>query len=502
MIHITQIHRDYTKHREEWMKCRDCVEGEEAVKRSGEEHLPRLSGQDDLEYQAYRNRAMFYNAAGRTVQGLAGAIFRKNPDLTIPKAAEELISDIGPNNEAIDVMMKETVEEVLTCARVGVMIDASEGENTAPYVTIYYAENVTNWEEMTVNGRPELKRVVLKMCEEKYDEDTSSMAEEVYYRELLLVPLAQSTPADPGHEYRINIWRKVKNETTKKDEWVITKTIVPKMNGGRPLDHIPFKFGSPKLAGTKVEKSPILDLVNVNLSHYRNSADLEHGRHFTALPTPWAAGFELKAGEKLKIGSGVAWTTDQAQARCGMLEFTGAGLGHLRDALTEKEKLMAILGSRMLETQKLGVESAQALAIRQSGESSVLTNVAVSLSELWEWILTELFEWRGMVIEDGDVEVALNTDFIPDTIDPQVIAQLFAMLQAGTISWDTLFWNLKRGELIPDNRTAEDEKDLIAAGGPHTSVSNMPLGFQDPPPPVDPNAAPEQPDESDPSEAD
>src|SRR5690606_21487091 len=72
------------------------------------------------------------------------------------------------------------------------------------------------------------------------------------------------------------------------------------------LDFIPFVFVNASGISAAVSKPPLVDLADVNLSHYRTSADLEHGRHLTALPTPWITGWDGSGGE-FRIGSSTAW---------------------------------------------------------------------------------------------------------------------------------------------------------------------------------------------------
>ena len=87
---IDTKHPEYLEFYPLWEKCEDFVEGEEAVKRAGETYLPRLSGQTANKYENYKQRAVFYAAAARTVAGLVGSIFRKAPVVSLPKQLEYL----------------------------------------------------------------------------------------------------------------------------------------------------------------------------------------------------------------------------------------------------------------------------------------------------------------------------------------------------------------------------------------------------------------------------
>src|SRR5206468_661127 len=134
---------------------------------------------------------------------------------------------------------------------------------------------------------------------------------------------------------------------------------------------IPFTFVGATSLSPNVDKPPLLDLVEVNLSHYRSSADLEHGRHYTALPTPWVSG--MRPDSNLRIGAGVAWVLEDPTAKAGMLEFTGQGLQALEKALESKEKQMAVLGARLLEMQPRLQETAEAVRLRHNGDAATLS---------------------------------------------------------------------------------------------------------------------------------
>ena len=94
--------------------------------------------------------------------------------------------------------------------------------------------------------------------------------------------------------------------------------------------------------------------------------------HFTALPTAFVTGFDKNSQQR--IGSTTAWVTETIGATANYLEFEGDGLATFERALDRCERLLAVLGSRLLEGQKQVSESAEAIALRQTGESSVLAS--------------------------------------------------------------------------------------------------------------------------------
>lgn len=446
---VDSKHRDYAAAEAAWSRCRDVIEGEDRVKERAEaaEYLPRLGGQDEADYAAYLKRAMFHNATARTVQAVVGAIFRK--PLVIEPQPKLEGKDLS---RAITDIARDAIRELASVGRFGLLVDVPVGGGT-PYMVIYAAESVVNWRTTVVGDQERLTMVVLRETVDEVDPDDPYVAKpEERYRELFL---------DEGGLYAQRVWRKVaESDGSKTMKWVADPAIVPLALGERMSD-IPFVICGSTSVKAAVQKAPLLDLVNVNLSHFRTSADLEHGRHFTALPTPWVAGFQSE--KELRIGSGVAWVSDNPQARAGYLEFSGAGLGSLQAALEQKEHLMSVLGARLFEPSRAGVESAEALRIRQSAD----TASAAGFADVTGLALTKAYQWMLGFVRNAagsqNAKIEVNKDIVDVKLQPPELAALVSSWQAGGISFDTMLYNLKQGEIIPMERSIEDEKALILA---------------------------------------
>ena len=457
---VTTKHHLYDKRKLDWDQCRDAAEGSRAIKEGAETYLPKLTEQTQAEYDAYKMRALWYGATARTIQGLTGSIFRKPLQLELPAPLDDHAKDITLTGVTLESFCKKAVEAVLTFGRYGILVDMPKEEPGAlpeqnrPYWAPYTAENITNWQTARVGGETVLTMVVL------YEDHLEANPTDPFevkcvpqYRVLRLI----------NKEYVVEIWRKKTTAAdAEKSDWILHETISPTFRG-KPLEYIPFCFlGATDLEPTP-EKPPLLDLVDVNLSHYRSSADLEHGRHFTALPTAWVAGFPTEE-TKLRIGSETAWVSDKPEAHCGMLEFTGQGLGALEKALEHKEALMAILGARMLEPQKKSVEAADTHTARQAGETSALQSLAGSVELGFQKCLTWHARWMGQ--EEPEITCEVNKVFVEARMQPAELAELVKTWQAGGMSDETLYWNMQRGELTRPGVDFEEEKELMDAQAP------------------------------------
>jgi len=263
--------------------------------------------------------------------------------------------------------------------------------------------------------------------------------------------------------YTVELWKKSAQDgqiQAHTGDYILEETIVPEVSGS-PLEQIPFQFFGPENLQPAVQKPPLLDLIDINKSHYHNSADLENGRHFTGIPTPIFSGFNV---DKMVLGSKTAVVSTDPASRAYFLEFTGAGLSSLENGMAEKENMMATMGARLLEGRRKGVEAAETARIRQAGETSLLA----SLTNVCSDGLTRCLKWFNAWDTNGstEIEYMLNTDFIDDQLQStDVVNYVSAYLQGG-ISFDTLYYLLQKGEASVPGVTADQEKVKITSSPP------------------------------------
>ena len=78
-------------------------------------------------------------------------------------------------------------------------------------------------------------------------------------------------------------------------------------------------------------------------------------------------------------------------------------------------------------------------------------------------------EWENV---SGEVIYNLNTDYNLNTMDAQLLAQLMAGVQGGTIPASVLFYNMQQGELIEEGMEYEEFQAGIETAPPTLSVTN------------------------------
>lgn len=445
----------YASMLEKWERCRDAAEGEDAIKGKGTAYLPTLDIHKTRpeKYAEYLLRATFYPAFGRTVQGLVGAVFQKKITVNVPPGIEDHTDDITRAGETLETFGYGTLIEKLITGRYGILVDMA-AEGGVPYWIRWRAEAILSVQRQRVEGIEILTRVILQESTELPgdDEFTAKYVDQIRVLELL------------EKRYQVRLYRR-------EDEKENSGEYIPHIPDGQeaheaiplrraaPLPFIPFVLPDD-------QKPPLLDLAGVNLSHYRNSADFEHGLHQTGIPIPWIAGSTAEKGKPLLAGPD-AWIEVAEGGKVGIIQADGALLGALVQAMESKQKTMAMLGARLLEEQPRTQDTATAVRMRHGGEHATLRTEAGMVEADLSRALKMHAWWYGTEANLADVEatVELNKDFLPEPMNPQMLRELVAAVMSDSISAETFYFNLQRGEITRPGVEFEDEKAAIIAGG-------------------------------------
>lgn len=127
---VNFLHPEYEASLDLWRTLRDVMAGDRAIKQAGIRYVPRLEGQNDVEFRAYVERGFFYNATARTVSGYLGMIFRREPVVKLPdagsvlgKALRSFENDSDLQGKDLAAYGREVVSEVTVVGRAGTLID-------------------------------------------------------------------------------------------------------------------------------------------------------------------------------------------------------------------------------------------------------------------------------------------------------------------------------------------------------------------------------------------
>ena len=481
---VNSTHKEYGQNLKKWQLVRDCEEGSQAIKSrakggsgtgtlnglAGTAYLPApnasdASNENSARYYSYLERANFVNFTGSTKEGLIGLVFRKKTAIDLPQSIEYMNDNVNGDGLTADQMIKDVTGECLMVGRIGLLVDypgAPEGLTEAEVralnlqanIKSYLAECVINWRSITVGGVNMLSLVVLREPREE-TEDGFEYKDEIYYRVLRLKDIdgkltyVQNVYDEDGD---LEQWKT--GETDEEGSDIYTGDIIPRKNDGSTWGMIPFVFVGSVNNDSKVDKAPLYDIAEVNVSHYRNSADYEESSFLVGQPTPVLSGLTADWVEKVLKGK-------VALGSRGMIPLPENGSATLLQAnenqmpskgMELKEIQIMKIGARLIQDSSAN-ESEETVRIRFMGQNSklgsIIQNVQSAFIQCFEWAL----EFQGGAEE---IKVEINKEFYPKTVNPQAIIAQIQLLDRGVIAKADLRKNLRESELIDPDRTDEE----------------------------------------------
>ena len=463
---IESINKQLEKFKLSYETCNDCVEGQEAVKKSKniETYLPKLSGQlldstyGQKLYDSYKNYAYFFPSVGRTVDGYTGVAFRKAPAIELKN--DNLLKDITLDGKTLVDFSKSVFEEVVINYRPCILVDYSKDANRA-YMRMYKTLDILDWRAGYINGVNQVNFVKLKEIRTVTDPENEFnnidldqiRILDIYddiYRQRTYIKSSSSISIENSFKESIVI---------KDNEYTLFETINPVMNNNY-FKYIPCFPISTKGLDWDLDYSPINDLADVSINFFRVSASHKNAQLLTGNPTPCLIGLQDDDDDEgVSLGSSRVLTFNEGGSSW-FLTLGSEGLLALENDLATLKNDMAVVGARILSSDPNGVESAETAQIHRAGEQSVLMALSNSVSNVIEKALKLAVEWSG---DSSDkVTFSLVVDFDTTGISQPILNQLWLMYNAGNISFATLFAAMKKGEIYPNGWTEKDELKAIA----------------------------------------
>lgn len=480
-----------------YMKIRDVIDGVEAIKgyrrNVGTTFIPGINGMENLgsrslidmrrylpqpnptdlsieniaRYKQYVERAQWLGATARTLDGLTGQVFQREPQITIPDSLKGMLTNIDGGGLGVNQSMQRAVDYTMAYGRAGLLTDyaKTDGQVTqadvnagkvSPVLRVYKPWNIVNW-RVQLDGTKRVKTLVVLREDDIWNSnDKFETAIIEQYRELRMV----------GGVCQVTIWNPTQDQNGKKPinmQYIPADPITLLDSSGKPFDHIPFTFIGAKNNDEIPDKPPLEDLAEVNIGHYRNSADFEESVFMLGQPTPWANGLtktwidEVFKGRVIALGSR-SFIPLPAGAEIGIIEANANNLAY--QAMTEKQTQMIMLGAKLIENQASGQQTATGELVDETSEVSVLSNVANNVAAAYTSGFREAQAFVGEPIAMNDtttVKVKLNTSFQFTRMSSGDRQELVSEWQKGAIAWPEM-----RDALRGTGVATMNDKDALA----------------------------------------
>ena len=413
--------------------ARDLWRGTDALRLNSQNYLPKSPGEDVNNYRNRLMRSVFFNAFRRTVDGLTGLVFRKDPKLgeDVP-AVIRGDKDTGGHWENLDlagthgdVFCRYLFEDALIAGHAAVLVEfpATGGAQTAraeltgelrPYWVPIKKDDIMSWRTTSVEGRLALTQVVLR---ERTIEPVGEFGMNAVERYRVLSLGEAGLPE----------WRLLEEK-----EGVVVQ-IAAGVYGNQseiPLAEI-VTSGRDSMF---VSDPPLKDLGYLNVAHYQIWSDQMWSAHKTCVPFLFGSGIveatDPNTGLKrpFTVGANTAVLVPEPGATMDYVSHDGASLGAVKAILDDLKSEMGTLGLEMLAPQKRAAETAQA---KQMDKATSDSSLAVSARGLQDGLERALgFHARYLRLPDGG-SIEINRDFEGILMESNVMSAFAQLVGQG-----------------------------------------------------------------------
>ncbi|HBI0203544.1 TPA: DUF4055 domain-containing protein [Salmonella enterica] len=425
-------HREWLHHFDKWQKVRHALEGDliRYLRNVGKnEPDPTYAAQRQEEYE---NGAICYNFTKRTLAGMVGSVMRKEPEINIPKELEYLLKNADGSGVGLIQHAQDTLMEIDSVGRGGLLVDApGTGAATAaeqnagllnPTIAFYTTENIINWRLTRVGS---VNRVTMVVLRETWEYHEPGNEFETKYGEQYRV-----LDIDSDGNYRQRLFRFDAEGGAQEDVVEIYPDLGESLRGV-----IPFTFIGATNNDATIDDAPLLPLAELNIGHFRNSADNEESSFVVGQPTLFIYPGENLTPQSFKEANpnGIKFGS-----RCGhnlgyggSAQLIQAGENNLaRQNMLDKEQQAIQIGAQLITpTQQITAESAR---IQRGADTSVMATIARNVSQAY----TDALRWVAVMLgkpEDTEVEFRLNMDFFLQPMTAQDRAAWMADINAGLL---------------------------------------------------------------------
>jgi len=426
---VKTLHPQYEESLPKWKKVRHAIAGDLKVylRNVGKNEPDKAYG--DRRQQEYEDGAICYNFTKRTLSGMVGSVMRKDPEQIIPSQLDYLLKNADGSGVGLWQSVQDALMEIDSIGRGGILVDAPNIEAATmaeqnagllrPVIAYYTAENIINWR---LKRHGSINKVVMIVLRESYeytdDENEFRTHCGEQYRVLDIY----------DGKYRQRIFKFGFKGELLGDEYEIFPNL-----GNVPVDEIPFTFIGASNNDSTIDDAPLLPLAELNIGHFRNSADNEESSFVVGQPTLFISPGDAMSLEQFKEanpnGIKMGSRTGHNIGAGGSAELIQADPNNLaKENMLSKETQAIQIGAQLITpTQQITAESAR---LQRGADTSVMATISNNVSEAY----TRALKWvAGMMgISEGvEIEFKLNTEFFLQQMTAQDRAAWMADINAG-----------------------------------------------------------------------
>jgi len=424
---------------EDWQVMAAVTRGTSYLRDLHETYLPQEPREDDDAYQTRIDRSVLSPYTSRLIETAAGALLRKPIQIEGDDYWIELSENIDGLGSNINEYARRALVSSLTYGHSAILVDfpasisaLNLAEERAlgrrPYFVHIDAPQIWGWRQAsTMPGSP--------LTQIRIHEYTSR-------------------PLNDFGEEQIEQMRVI--YPGRYDLYTLGQEVVEfSETGGYSLDQIPVVPIYSNRRGMFRSLPPLLDIANLNITHYQRQADLIHALHIAAMPTLVLEGWDDTTGAAtLGVNYAIAM---QPGNKAYYVQSDASSFAAQMEELQSLEGQMSTLGVTKLFGQKFVAESAEAKRIDQAQSNSVLSIISQEL----ESAINQAFGFAAEYVGIDPPTIKIDREFDYYRLIGQDISVVSQLNEKGQISDQTMLEILRRGEILPDNINLSEELERL-----------------------------------------
>ncbi|EPZ7889467.1 DUF4055 domain-containing protein, partial [Acinetobacter baumannii] len=323
---------------------------------------------------------------------LVGAAFATDPSFKFPPELAHLERNANGAGLSTYQLAQNGIRHLLKHYRCALYVDYPDvpparnlaefkAQKAYPMIHLLNALDVVNWDSVMIDNQKKLCLVVIREFKSERGADGFSKTEQEQYRVLRL-------EQEGNGEYIYSVQVYTKGE---KGNWVGGEKKFPTDYNGNFWTYIPFTFVGAIDNSEEIKKPPLLPLANLNLAHYRDSADFQESVFYMGQPQYYAKGVTWEWYDQAKkrgiyIGAKVLLPLPE-NGGLGIVQADPNTLA--REAMKDKWEKMKEMGARLIEkgsgSKKTATEANSDDAVQHSVLSLCVVNMNEALSASLRW---------------------------------------------------------------------------------------------------------------------
>lgn len=397
-----------------WEKVQTVLAGTEAMRAAGESMAPMHQNESETNYADRIQGNVLFNITDLTLRTWVGKPFSSEIqyDDDFPEYMKDWLEDVNLEGDKLDVFARRWFGVGVSHAFCHVMVDFPhldmEGrtalddmnENVRPYAVIVEPERLIFATKMRIDGEEVLTHVRIRESIVDVEGWAEVVTEQVRVLTLEMVNMGSDDEPDFQQKVKVEIWQEnpeaTKDDDEKwslSDEWYMDIPFIPVVTFY--ANRTAFMMG----------KSPLADLVDLNIRHWQSMSDQIN--ILTVARFPMLAQSGGSDDGDIVIGPKEYLYADDPTAKFYYVEHRGTAITAGRNELKDLEEMMKAYGAEFMKDRP-DRETASARNLDTAEATSPLQDVVFRFNDALNYVLWMMAQWAG---QEYNSRAYVPTDF-------------------------------------------------------------------------------------------